>query len=303
MIIVAAALALQFSAAPANAQFLTFVSATGNDANTCFVQANPCKTLQRGINQTSPGGELRLLSSLTSNGFINKSITIEGGRNTVIGTIVVDSASAIVRFRRLNLNGRHAFPTGFNLISAAAVHIEHCGVERYTERGILLSANVSTELAVSNSVVRDIGFFGLQIDGPTTARLVVDNSHFGNANVGLVVEGGSASVALSVFSAGLAAVRLEGGSMNVGDSTAENAVRGFVVEGGEMTLESSTAGGHADQGLFVASAAVARISNSTFTDNIIGIENDGTVLTLRNNVIAGNGTDVDGTLPAPLGGE
>jgi hypothetical protein len=192
------AICLLFLTAPASAQFLTFVSATGNDANTCFVQAAPCKTLQRGINQTAAGGELRLLTSLTSNGFINKSITIEGGYNTVIGTIAVNSASAIVRFRRLNLNGRHAFPTGFNLINAAAIHIEDCSAERYTGDGINLAANVSTELTVTNSVSRDNGGRGVEAEFPSTAAVSIENSRFENNPVAGVDLSGNASVSRSL---------------------------------------------------------------------------------------------------------
>jgi hypothetical protein len=50
--ILAAALGLLSLANPAAAQYLTFVSATGNDANNCLVQASPCKTLQKAINVT-----------------------------------------------------------------------------------------------------------------------------------------------------------------------------------------------------------------------------------------------------------
>ena len=57
-----AALSLLSLANPAAAQYLTFVSATGNDANNCLVQASPCKTLQKAINVTAARGEVRLLS-------------------------------------------------------------------------------------------------------------------------------------------------------------------------------------------------------------------------------------------------
>ena len=307
--VIGIALGLLILAAPANAQFLTFVSATGNDANTCFVQAAPCKTLQRGINQTSPGGELRLLSSLVSNGFINKSMTVEGGYNTVIGTIAVNNASAIVRFRRLNLNGVNGFPTGFNLINAAAVHIEECSVERYTGDGILLASGVSTELFISSSVSRDNGSDGLDIGGPTTAKLSVYNSHFGNnVEFGTIVQGGEASVTGGVFFGnGSVGIYQTGGRTNITDSTAvaNNASANFEVDGGEMTLESCMAGGGSNFGFFAGVSTVARISNCVFTSHGTGVSDHSggaTILTLENNLIAGNGTDLQGTL-TPLAGE
>jgi hypothetical protein len=300
-----AALALLIHSAPASAQFLSFVSATGNDANTCFVQANPCLTLQRGINATSAGGEVRVLSQLTSNGFINKSITIEGGGNTIIGTIAVNSASAVVTFRGLTLNGRHAFATGFNIINAAAVHIENCTAERFTQYGIRSASGVSTEIFVSDSVSRDNGASGLlgAFSSPN-AKLTVDNSRFENNGVfGAVVEGGQASVTGSVFSGNLiVGMHQTGGSTNITYSTAvANGSAGFEVDIGEMTLDSCVARGN-NFGLFAAQSTVARISNSVFTNNTTGIQNDGTALTLGDNVIAGNGTGVGGTALTPLGG-
>jgi hypothetical protein len=291
---------------PASAQFLTFVSATGNDANTCFVQAAPCKTLQRAINQTSPGGELRLLSDIVSNGFINKSITIEGGQNTVVGTIAVNSASAIVRFKRLNLNGVHAFPTGFNLINAAAVHIEECSTERYTLDGITLGANVTTELAVSNSVSRDNGRHGLLITSPSTAVLTVEDSSFeNNIDRGILFEDGRASVSRTTLWGNDSGFRILGGSATlfktIGAAGAGANSNGFSVGGGELSLTSCDSVRNLNDGL-VISNGTARISDCIFTGNNPGINNDATVLTLGNNLIAGNTTDVTGTL-TPLAPE
>ena len=306
---IGAALCLLALTAPASAQFLTFVSATGNDANTCFVQAAPCKTLNRAINQTSAGGEVRLLTSLAGNGFINKSLTIEGGRNTVIGTISVNSASAIVRFRRLNLNGRHAFPTGFNLINAAAVHIEESSVERYTADGIVLGANVSTELFISDSVIRDNADEGLLTLGPTTARVSIDNSRFeNNAGFGaqLVTQ---TSVSRSIAFGNFVGFDVGGAATAtfVDTVAAANVDAGFGVfdaGGTSLTLSSCDAYQNNNQGLLVGGigAPTARISNCLFTANGEGVGNNGTALTLGNNLIAGNTNNVVGTL-TPLAGE
>ena len=289
------ALGLLILTAPASAQFLTFVSAAGNDANTCFVQAAPCKTLQRAINQTSPGGELRLLSSLVSNGFINKSITIEGGRYTVVGTIAVNNASAIVRFRRLNLNGVHAFPTGFNLINAAAVHTEECSAERYTQNGIVLGANVSTELSISNSVSRDNDENGLLVTGPSSARLTVEGSSFENSgDRGIRFQDGRGSISRTVFFGSNGNFRSTGGSVTLFDTIAAGGdLNGYSTDA-EITLVSCTAAGVATEGLFALNPPPKRVSDCVLTSNVTGV--DGTVLTLGDNLIAGNGTDVAGTL-------
>jgi hypothetical protein len=305
------ALGLLTLTAPASAQFLTFVSAAGNDANTCFVQANPCKTLQRAINQTSAGGEARLLTSLVSHGFINKSITIEGGRNTVIGTISVDSASAIVRFRRLNLNGRHAFASGFDLINASAVHIEDCSVERYTAFGIRVRDAVP-EISVVNTVIRD-GNRGLVAHSSTT-RVTTDNSRFVNNSLGFYLERAKGVLTRSIVFGNDGGVTLSSATLNATDTIAFANDYGFLaLDFARVTLESCFAAANAD-GLAVEAYALARISNCVFSDNSDdGVDTDDVdpepifieaiTLTLGDNLIAGNGdSNVEGSL-TPLAPE
>jgi hypothetical protein len=306
--ILGAALALALHAAPAAAQVLTFVSATGSDANPCTVQANPCKTLPRAIQATAAGGEIRLLSQIAGgNTLLTKSLTIDGGGHTLIGTISINSASAIVTLRNLSLTGRGTVATGINIVNAAVVHIEDCTVERYTGNGISLAASVSTELFVSNSVSRDNGVHGLEVAGPTTAKLTVDNSRFeNNANSGVNVGGGQASVTGSVFSGNNGGGMLQtGGTTNITHSTAVANLVGFEVDSGEMTLDSCVARG-GDFGLFVSISTVARISSSVFTNNTNGVSNNfggnnATILTSENNVIVGNTENLDGaTALTPL---
>src|SRR3954462_1223862 len=80
-------------AAPAHAAFTTFVSATGIDSRPCTVQAQPCRTLQRAANQTSLGGEIVVLSSLPAQlATVARSMTIDGGGFSMIGTITINSA-------------------------------------------------------------------------------------------------------------------------------------------------------------------------------------------------------------------
>jgi hypothetical protein len=296
-----------WSAAQASAQFLTFVSATGNDANTCFVQASPCKTLQRGINQTSTGGEVRVLSQLTSNGFINRSMTIDAGGQTIIGTLIVDSPSAVVAFRRIVLTGRGAYGKGFDIRNAAAVHIEDSTAERFIGEGILLRANVSTSLFVADSVSRN-NDIGLAVLGPSSATIAISNSRFERSDTfGVSVGGGRVSVTDSVASANSTGISLSGGTMNITRTSAvDNANSGYVVAGGEMTLESAVARGNST-GLLATSSTMARISNCVITNNAIGISNSSgantaTIETQENNLVRGNSNNVLGALTLLGGG-
>jgi hypothetical protein len=290
----AAALSLLSLAAPANAQFLTYVSATGNDANNCFVLAAPCKTLQRAINQTSAGGEVRLLSRLISNGFVNKNITIDGGRNTLIGTVAVNSASAIVAVRRLDLNGVNGFPAGLNILSAAAVHVEHCTIERYQQDGILLGASAATELSVSDSTIAD-NSDGIQVTSGSTAKLMIADSVLANnASNGLNQQGGFAAVVRSVASGNAQGLFLLNATLAVRSTTvADNGVGVDVEAGGTATLKSVVIR-NSGTGIFTNSGGLARIAGSALTNNTTAIQNLGAVQTLEDNIIDGNGTDLGG---------
>jgi Right handed beta helix region len=307
---VATALTLVIYASPAAAQALTFVSATGNDANPCSVQAQPCKTLQRAVNVTLAGGEIRLLSSLPGafNATVAKSLTINGDGDTMIGTITVNGASAIVTLHALGLSGRSSLTTGIRIASAKAVHIEGCTVERYTGNGISLEPDASTKLFVSDSVSRDNGGQGLSIMSPTTATLTVDNSRFeNNAKTGLDFQGGQGSVSDSTLSGNtLYGIGVSGGGLDVtGTTTAANRI-GIAMFGGVLTLQSSIARGNRDYGLYLDGAGMtARVSKSSLTLNAVGTYNSagGTILTLGDNVISGNTTqNVFGSLTtlAPL---
>jgi hypothetical protein len=297
--VLGSALALAIHASPAAADAsLTFVAATGSDGNPCTVEAQPCKTLQRAITVTPASGEIRLLSNLPLQApSIAKSLTINGGGNTMLGKITINSASAIVTLRRLNVSrGGGAYVVGVNIVNAAAVHIEECTVERFTQRGILLVAGVSTELFVSDTALRDNGN-GLVALGPTTAKVTIDNSLFENNQFdGVSVAGGQTSISRSVSSGGDRGFSLNGGTMNITNSTAaSNAVNGFAVFAGVMTIKSSTGRGNVGAGLGVDSGATATIATSTFTNNATGVFNNGIVYSLEDNTIDGNTTEVGGT--------
>jgi hypothetical protein len=293
---------IAFQGSPAfAAAHLTFVSATGSDARPCTLELQPCRTLQRAQSQTIPGGEVRLLSSLPTGGTatINRSITVEGGGHTILGTILIDNSNAMVTLRNLSLNGRTVAEYGVRIEDAAAVHIENVTVERYTF-GIYLADGVSTELFVNDSVSRDNDHSGLYVDGPpTSATTSVENSRFNNNfSRGVIVFGGNTSISNSVASGNGVGVYAAGGASNVtGTVAADNISFGFSVTAGQLTLQSSVARGNGVAGLFVWPASSARISNSVFTQNGEGVHNVGTLETLGNNLFFGNSdTDVSGTL-------
>jgi hypothetical protein len=324
----AAALALFMHATPASAAaVVNFVSATGNDANPCNVQANPCRTLQRAHNQTFQGGEVRVLSNLPAQiTTINRSITVNGGGHTLIGPITINNAAAIVTIRDLHLTGRHASQHGISILRAVAVHIEKSTTERFVQFGIRVQPALANamEVFVSDTVSRDNGD-GLVVFGNANTKLTVDNSRIeNNGSNGLYFDGGSASVSRSVTSGngsgGGSGILIVAGTMNVTDTTSAGNAFGFALNGAgtEMTIVSSVARDNSSIGLSVVGAGMtARIAHSVFTNNVTGVSNGGTVQSLdidpdpdvnpgdqvlRSNVIDGNTTDVSGNAITGLAG-
>ena len=287
------------------AQTITYVSAVGNDANPCNVITAPCRTLQRGINTVLAGGEVRLLTSLQGNAVITKSLSIAGDGATLVGTIVVNSASAVVTLRGLALDGFNGFANGVDIDAAAVVQIQDCTIERYVSNGILLEATATAELFVTGSAVRNNGVNGLKTNG-TTSKLTVETSQVeNNGEDGIDVSAIESTISRVVSSAnGGDGIEQNLGRMNVTDTTAaNNAVAGFRTSG-ELTLKSVVGRGNSF-GLFVSTTgATARISESVFTNNGTGLEVTvgGTLLTLGNNVVDGNTAETSGTITplAPL---
>jgi hypothetical protein len=318
----AAALAISlvalFAGSAAEAQNVRFIRTNGNDANPCTL-AQPCRTLARGVQAAPVRGEVRLLDSgAFGDGVgIAKSLTISGNGNTLIldGPISVGAGLARVAFRDLLLNGLGTVPNGIAVSAAATVHVVRCELERFEENGLLVDAG-ETEIFVVDSILRNNGQHGMELNGSGAARLTVDNSRFENNGVnGAELNSAQSSVTRSTFSGnaedGLFAF---GGAISIARSVAAgNGRAGFAAgNGSEMQLESSVSRGNSgsdsfiDSGLFVGSNASASISATTLTDNPAGILNFGDVRTRGNNRVFGNGIDYDdfdgsGTLSA-LGG-
>jgi hypothetical protein len=296
-------------AAPAHAQgTVRFLSSFGDDANNC-TRAQPCRSLQRGIATTPSNGELQIVDSgrFGGNVVINKSITISGeGIAAQLGTVTINASDAVVVLRGLLFNGRGSDVSGVIVVAAAAVHIVRCEIERFPQNGIFLASGSNSDVFVTDTISRDNTFGGLQVKGPSTGQLTIDNSRFvGNGNGGVLVDRVDATLTRVVSARNTGdGIQQTGGRINVSwTTTADNSADGFSVgAGGAMVLESSVARGNAANGL-VNSGGTAVISNSTFTHNSTGVNtnNGGITRTRQNNTVQGNTTiDQFGPL-TPLG--
>jgi hypothetical protein len=293
-------------AAAAEAQ-VRYVAATGSDnSNSCQSAATPCRSLQRGIDLTPAGGELRVLNSgaYGDTGLIGKTITISADGETVMlnGPLTIDAAGSVVTLKGLSLNGRYSGNQGIHVTNAAAVHIDNCRVEHFPGAGIESSSS-NTELFVIDSVSRENGGAGLRVTGAAT-QLTVENSRFESNATGIAGDGAAGRITGAVVSGNKNdGIDWDGGSLSVVSSiSADNRRHGYTISGGgRIDLESSIARGNGLAALFVVTARdAASISNFVATLNGYGIFNSGAVQTRQNNTFYGNTWNNSGAAPTPL---
>jgi len=295
-----AAAACAAAALPTAAQAtVRYVSTTGNNANPCTL-AQPCRSLQRGINRTPEGGELRILDSgnYGNNANIAKSMTISGNGNTAVlgNPITITESNAKVVLRRLVLNGEGSVAHAVDITAAAAVHIARCIIRNFTSDGIRLTA-ANSKLFVNRSVVRDNGGRGLFANA-AGAKLAIDDSRFEtNGSHGISVGGDVQAILSHVASSGngSSGILSSGARMAVlWTTSANNRLAGFHAFGGaQMAIEFSEAHGNTDGLLITGSTTRAMLSNSTFVNNQTGVNNTSislTFLTSLNNTVSGNTT-------------
>jgi hypothetical protein len=192
-------------AAPAQAQATrTWVSGVGDDVNPCSRTA-PCKTFAGAISKTAVNGEINCLDPA---GFgqvtITKSITIDcrfthggilsagtNGVNIAFNNFLsANETRKSVRLRGLAIQGADTGLTGVNITGAVVgteVFIEDSiidGIFGGTARGINDLRTTGGTLNVSNTVIRNIGTFGINVGTVTSgfSDVSLDNVRVYNVN-------------------------------------------------------------------------------------------------------------------------
>jgi hypothetical protein len=270
----------------------TWVSGVGDDANPCSRTA-PCKTFAGAISKTTAGGEIDALDPAGYGALaITKSISIDGGGGgvasiLVTGTnaIVVNAPNAVVTLRNLQLQGLAQAPGAFGLngiqvLSARALHIEHCVIQNFGQNGINIASSDGGQIFILDTISRGNLGNGLNIVASTNHALVtVSNSHFlFNANG--VVAGDLTTTTL------------------LGSEASGNIQSGFVVTSSNGTsllnLVDSGAIDNAGSGLVAGggtASARIRISNVSLFGNGAGITalSNGSIESFKNNQNVGSG--------------
>lgn len=303
-IFTAALFALLATASLAHAQATrTWVSGVGDDANPCSRTA-PCKTFAGAISKTAPCGEIDVLDP---GGFgavtITKCISIEA--DGLIAGVLVSGTNAIiisagagdnVMLRGLTFDGLGTGLDAVQVNQAGKVFVQNCHINNFTGFGIdFKPSNAGSELFVTNTTIRDNGNFSLNTGGGILVKSVgsvnvnatIIGTHIQGNNVGLQVQDGGQVTMKDSESAGN-----KNAGLNV--TTAGTAANLFLNQ-----VVSANNGG---RGIFATGGvgATVRMSETSVTNNAIGVDNSGTVGTFGNNWISGNGTDLNGSALSPL---
>jgi hypothetical protein len=275
----------------------TWVSGVGDDANPCSRTA-PCKTFAGAISKTATGGEINVLDPGGFGGVtITKSITIssEGFEAGVLvsGTnaIIVNAGNTgVVVLRGLDIEGLGTGLAGIKVLAAAAVHVEKCVINHFTQFGIdFVPASVSattSQLYVSNSIIRNnagASSGGIRIKPGTNVSAIgmIENTQLLNNQFGLRAEDNSKVAVKSSVAAG----NTGSGFIAVSNVTAVT-----------LNLDSCVAAGNAFGIKADNPNAMTRFANCTIAGNTTGISTSagGHTVTFtgsNNNADIGTATD------------
>jgi Right handed beta helix region len=255
-------------AAPALASSpVTFVSGKGADSGTCASPANPCRTFQFAVGETSPGGEIKALDPAPYGPVtITHSISITGVegagsfRTSAVDSITINAGpNDTINLSHLTLDGFKTANNGIVLNSGGSLTISHCTVRNFKSNGIRLQPAGNTTFLIADTVASNNGgSIQVRPQGTGSAQGTFDHVSANKNGDGIGVSGHAA--ALAVYST---AANNTGSGFGVGGS------------GAVLRLAHSAATGNAT-GVFVASGDLAESAGDNF--------------------IRGNGTDVSGTL-------
>jgi hypothetical protein len=263
----------------------TWVSAVGDDANPCS-RTSPCKTFAGAIFKTNVGGEIDVLDP---GGYgavtISKSITIDAGQQfgsilaaSVTGIIINITAASdsakTVRLRGLAINGLGTAIDGIRISAASQVFIEDVLVEGVSRHGLNVVAP-GVYVSVAQSTIRNAAKFGINVEPnetTTTASLAMESTNVSTCEVGLFAGRGT-----------IATVR---------DSAFLHNVTGVGAQGSDVALVECIVA-HGDRGLVARTNSAIRISLTTVTRNQTGLAaaTGGKIISFKNNIVHGNGTD------------
>jgi hypothetical protein len=271
----------------------TFVASTGSDSNPCSRVA-PCRTFQAAVDAVALGGEVVPLDSA---GFgasltITKAVSIVAPEGVYAG-ITVPSGHGIVinagpsdsvTLRGLTVIGQSGDADGgvaFN--TGSELHVEKCLMTGFIN-GSGIDFFGPGKLFVADTISRNNNG-GINVNfSPGSATVSIDHvrlERISNTglNIGLNVK---ATITNSVVSGSFLGL----GAGSAFGMPSELNIENCMVFNNTMGISSN------------GSLALVRVSNTTVTDNVTGLQqaSGGVLLSRGNNTVEGNGTDTSGTI-------
>ena len=285
--------AMLLVAAAAQAQATrTWVSGVGDDVNPCGRTA-PCKTFAGAISKTADRGEINVLDPAGYGAVtINKNISIENdgalaGILVSVGSngIIVNGAGIDVVIRGLTIDGIGTGLNGIRFLQGAALHVEDCTINDFSQNGIDFNPSSGSLLFVKNTTVRNNSAGGSTAGGilirPQVggwADAIIDNVRLERNGFGLRIEDSTHAL--------------------VRDSAAaRNLDAGFVVRSATaaatLEIEASSATGNGVGVRADGAQAAVVISNVRVGGNAVGmsVPSGGNIFSFGNNHNFANGTN------------
>jgi hypothetical protein len=274
-----------------------FVVSNGSDANTassCALTA-PCRTFASAMTVVDVGGEIVALDAAGYGAVtVNKSVSIianpgfYAGVSTPTGTgVTIATAGVTVLLRGLNINGVGG-AVGVSMTNGTNLTMDNCVVANFTGSGVVIDTS-GAKVKISNTVFSGNGQDGLQVAQGKVD--VVGSRANGNLRAGfgaIVTSGGGTS------------------TLTVTDSTASGNNYGFAAianaasSTAHISLTRAAGTSNLADGMRVevlTGAATGIVGNSTFTENVNGLNNAaGTLRSLGNNVVDFNTNNTTGTI-------
>jgi hypothetical protein len=280
--------------APASAQAIrTYVSITGNDSNPCSL-TQPCRHFQAAVDLTSDGGEVDALDPGGYGSFtIIHAITIDGEGWSYVAPPTHSAAITInagtndkIVIRGVSFNGIGVANADGIDFDGGSLTIRDCVIRNFTGSGINFgpTSSSSTQFNVSNTLVSDNGFGGINIEPANGGSMGGVLSHVdieSNVGAGLTVESSNPVTNITVTDS------VASNNTGVGIMAADS---GGIVN---VMVRDSTIANNGSDGLDAASTGTTiRVTRSTITGNATGWTNTGgaTVLSYGDNNIDGNGS-------------
>jgi len=291
----------------------TFISTTGNDANTCAL-ASPCRSFGTAIGKTADFGEVIVLDSgAYGRVTVTKSITLEAPAGVYAGISVfatfngidVNAPGATVVLRGLSINGQGG-DIGINVAAVGRLRIDRCRVSAMAQQGVVIQ---SGSTMITHGYISDNGHDGIWVNGVVDV-VVEDTTSVHNLSGSAFFNGARATLRDSVFAsnqdygmyvqAGPVATPTTVSADNVTSSyNGWQGVRQVGLAGGltSLTITRSTVIGNGRNGFWGDGALgpiTTTISDSMFSNQPVGFAtitaNDAARLVVSRNVVVDNGS-------------